>query len=286
MTYQEQAHDKQPKDEIGPWPESETRGRNRIVLLGTGTCELQERRRASSVLVELDGVRVVYDLGRGIADRLADLGLRQDDLCHVVFSHFHPDHVSDLVPFLQAAAWSRVDPRSEDLHLYGPRGLENQMMRLLSLFEVDNLTRDSWRVHLHEVRSATDDADSEPAGSAGAARPTIEVAGRAFEWVSLPPAGNHGLGIEGNGRRVVLTGDSSFHQQEVELLRGADLAIIDSGHLEDDEIVRLAVESGVGTLVCSHVYRELDAVELEARARREGYGGRLLLGRDLDSFCF
>ena len=34
----------------------------RIVLLGTGTCQLQEDRRASSVLVELDGLRLVFDL--------------------------------------------------------------------------------------------------------------------------------------------------------------------------------------------------------------------------------
>lgn len=255
----------------GPLPEAETRGRDRIVLLGTGTCQLMEERRASSVLVELGETRIVYDLGRGIADRLASLGLRQDQLCHVVLSHFHPDHVSDLVPFLQAAAWSRIDPRSADLHLYGPRGLENQAMRLLGLFDVDNLAREHWRVHLHEVRTH---------GAPG----TIEVDGRTFEWAPLPPAGNHGLGIRHGDRRTVLTGDSSFHRQEVQFLEGSDLAIIDSGHLEDEEIVELAVASGAGLLVCSHVYRELDAEALEARARDRGFAGRLLLGRDLDSF--
>ena len=241
------------------------------MLLGTGTCQLQEHRRASSVLVEWRGSRLVYDLGRGIADRLADLGLRQDQVAHVVFSHFHPDHVSDLVPFLQAAAWSRRDPRNVDLHLYGPRGLVNQMNRLLGLFDVDNLTREHWRVHLHEVRTAD-----------GPGR--LEVEGQSYEWVELPPAGNHGLGLVFEGRRTVLTGDSSFHSREVSFVKGAELAVIDSGHLEEQEIVALAVASGARTLVCSHVYDELDPQELESRARQRGFDGRILLGRDLDSF--
>ena len=244
----------------------------RIVLLGTGTCQLQEDRRASSVLVELDGLRLVYDLGRGIADRLAGLGYRQDDLRHVVFSHFHPDHVSDLVPFLQAAAWSRQDPRTEDLHLWGPLGLEVQMMRILGLFGPDHITREHWRVRLHEVRGPRE----------GEGR--LEIEGRELGWAHLPPADNHGLAFELGGRRVVLTGDSSFHAQEVGFLRGAHLAVIDSGHLEEAEIVELAVQSGVGILVCSHVYHELDPAALEARAHQRGFGGRVLLGRDLDVF--
>jgi len=240
-----------------------------IILLGTGTCQLQENRRASSVLVELDGLRLVYDLGRGIADRLAALGLRQDDVEHVVLSHFHPDHVSDLIPYLQAAAWSRIDARTRDLHVHGPKGLKVQMMRLLSLFGPDDLARDHYQVHLHEERGDR-----------------LTVAGHTFEYADLPPAGNRGLGFTVGSQRVVLTGDSHFHEQEVEFLRGADLAVIDSGHLDDEEIVELAARSGAARIVCSHVYRELDAEELTARAGKRGYAGEIVLAHDRMRFEF
>ena len=236
---------------------------DRVVLLGTGTCQLQEDRRASSVLVEVDGLRLVYDLGRGIADRIAALGLRQDDVRHVVFSHFHPDHVSDLVPWLQAAAWSRVDPRSEDLHLWGPRGLEVQMHRLLGLFEADNLTREHWRIHVHETRGDR-----------------LEIEGRIFDWVDLPPAGNHGLGFTAAGRSVAITGDSAYHEREVDFLRGVDFAVFDAGHLDDDEIVELAATARPRLLIASHLYRELDLDDLSRRARERGFDGRLVVGRD------
>ena len=227
---------------------------------------------ASSVLIELDRdgepvLRLVYDLGRGIAGRLAGSGLRQDDVEHVVLSHFHPDHLSDLIPYLHAAAWSRIDPRSKDLHVYGPIGLEVQLMRLLGLFGPDNLRREHFRVHLHEIRGDR-----------------LEIGGQRFDFCDLPPADNHGLKLTRGGRTWALTGDSLYHPQEVEFLRGVDLAVIDSGHLEDEEIIELAARTQVPRIVCSHLYRELEEADLNRRARAAGYTGRLIVGRDLMTF--
>lgn len=241
---------------------------DRLVLLGTGTCQLEPGRAATAALLELGKLRLVHDFGRGVATRLVELGLRQDDVRHVVLSHFHPDHLSDLVPYLHGAAWSPIDPRHEDLHIWGPAGLEVQMMRILGLFDADTLVRrEHYRVVLHEVCGEG-----------------FEIEGVRFGWGELPPAGNHGLKWTANGRTWVLTGDSFFHRQEVDFLRGADIAVIDSGHLGDDEIVELAVASGAGEIVCSHLYRPIDADALTARAAERGYGGRLSVAHDLRTF--
>jgi ribonuclease BN (tRNA processing enzyme) len=246
---------------------------DRLLLLGTGTCQLEADRMASSALVELADLRLVFDFGRGVATRLAGLGLRQDDVEHVVLSHFHPDHLSDLIPYLHGACWSQVDPRHRDLHVYGPIGLEVQLMRLLSLFGADTLERrERFRVVLHEIRGEE-----------------IRIEGReaqvhTFTFGDLPPASNHGLKWKHKGRTYVLTGDSHFHDQQVEFLRGVDLAIIDSGHLTDEEIVELAVRSHVSRIVCSHLYRELDVRELGAQATSGGFTGEILLATDLMNF--
>lgn len=245
----------------------------RLLLLGTGTCQVEADRAATAALVEMADLRLVFDFGRGIAARLAGLGLRQDDVEHVVLSHFHPDHLSDLIPYLHGACWSQVDPRHRDLHVYGPIGLEVQLMRLLSLFGPDTLVRrENFRIVLHEVRGEE-----------------IRLEGRDgrlhdFVFGDLPPASNHGLKWTYGGKTYVLTGDSSYHEQEVELLRGVDLAVIDSGHLSDDEIVDLAVQSGAARIVCSHLYRDIDAALLGARAAERGFAGEILVGRDLMSF--
>ena len=239
----------------------------RIVVLGTGTCQLQTQRMASSVLVELGDLRLVYDFGRGVTLRLVELGLRQDDLEHIVLSHFHPDHLDDLIPYLQAASWSQIDPRSKDLHIYGPIGLEVQLMRLLSLFGPDVLRRQHFRVHLHEVRGDE-----------------LVLGSHRFGYVDLPPADNRGLKLTHGGRTYAFTGDSDYHDQEVEFLRGVDLGVIDAGHPTDEQIVELAARTQVPRLVCSHLYRELDEEEMNAKAREKGYSGRLIVGQDLMTF--
>ena len=239
----------------------------RLVLLGTGTCQL-DGRAASSALVELDGPRLLFDCGRGVAARLAELGYRQDDLEHIVVSHFHADHVSDLVPLLQAGSWSRTDPRTRDLHVWGPPGLRRLVEGWFELYGPGRLVNEaSFRVELHEVTAGT-----------------FTIDGHELESASLPPAGNQGLGFAVGDRRYALTGDSDFHQAEVDFLAGRELAVFDSGHLEEEEIVQLAVRSQARRLVCSHLYRDLDAAQLNARAAKAGYTGELIVGEDGMSF--
>lgn len=237
---------------------------SRLVLLGTGTCQLEDGRTASSVLLELDDLRLLFDCGRGVASRLAALGYRQDQLRHIVVSHFHADHVSDLIPLLQAGSWSRSDPRSRDLHIWGPPGLRRLVEGWYELFGPGRLVNpERYAVELHELE---------------AGRLIIEE--RQLEYVSLPPAGNHGLGFAVAGKRYALTGDSDFHRQEVEFLAGRELAVFDSGHLSEEEVVELAARSQARRLVCSHLYRELDAAALGARAAKAGYTGELIVGED------
>ena len=241
---------------------------DRLTLLGTGTCQLQTHRAASAVLLEINGSRLVYDFGRGIATRLTELGIHQDEIEHVVLSHFHPDHLSDLIPFLHAAAHSRIAPRTKDLHIWGPPGLNEQLGRLLNLFEPRALViAERFQVLLHEC----------PAGP-------LELNGVTFDYIHLPPAGNRGLRFRVGESVYALTGDSEFHDAEIEFLRGVELAVIDAGHLSEDQIVDLAVATQAANLVCSHLYSELDEAQLSARARERGFRGHLIVGIDLMTF--
>ena len=105
-----------------------------------------------------------------------------------------------------------------------------------------------------------------------------------FDFISLPPAGNHGLRFAWRDRRYAITGDSNFHEKEIAFLKHVELAIIDSGHIEDDEIVQLAAASHAKTIVCSHLYREIDAQSLQILAEKAGYVGTIVVGLDLMSF--
>jgi ribonuclease BN (tRNA processing enzyme) len=238
-----------------------------ITLLGTGTCQIEFERRASSVLIQLDALPVLFDCGHGVVQRLLEIGIQHNELNHIVVSHFHPDHVSDLIPFLHAGAWSRRNPRTTDLHIYGPPGIQRVIDGFRDIFGVSALQQSMYNILVHEV-----------------AGEQFSIGLYEFDFISLPPAGNKGLRFAWRGRHYALTGDSNFHEREITFLHKVDLAIIDSGHLEDDEIVQLAAASQAKTIVCSHLYREIDAPKLQTMAEKAGYEGTILVGRDLMSF--
>lgn len=238
-----------------------------ITLLGTGTCQIEHERRASSVLLELDGLPILFDCGHGVVQRLLEAGVRHDRLEHVILSHFHPDHVSDLISLMQAGAWSQRDPRSTDLHIYGPHGTRLLIDGLMDLFGPTSFSQPSYQVRVHEI---THDSFS--------------IGQHHFDFIDLPPANNHGLRFTWHGKCYAITGDSHFQEQEIYFLRNVDLAIIDSGHLSDEEIVELAVQSQARVIVCSHLYRELDIGRLQKQALEAGYKGTMIAGRDMMTF--
>lgn len=239
----------------------------RLVLLGTGTCNLDPDRAGSAVLVELPGSRVVFDFGRGVADRVAGSGFLQDDIQNVVLSHFHPDHLSDLVPFIHAGLYSTVDPRTRDLCIFGPVGVREVVTRLLAIVGFPDPTDAPFRVVVQAIESG------------------LKIGDLRGDYALLPPAGNHGLRFDYRGTSCALTGDSHFHPEEIEFLRGADLAVIDAGHLSDEEIVELAVAGSPRILVCSHLYRDLNLEWLKGQARSRGFVGEILIGRDGMAFA-
>ena len=241
--------------------------KNKITLLGTGTCQIQNNRMASSILVEIDKLRFIYDLGRGITLRLNQLKLKQDNIEHIIFSHFHPDHISELVPYLHAARWSTIDPRNIDLHMYGPEGLKNLWQKTVEIFGEISFHSDKYKIIIHEI-----DTD------------TFFINNFSFISTHLPPFNNRGLKFSSNGKIYAFTGDSNFHKQEINFLKEVDIAIIDSGHISDEEIVELALATQVKTVICSHQYRDLNELALNQRAKKNGYKGKIVVGEDLMSF--
>ncbi|HTK07010.1 MAG TPA: ribonuclease Z [Ktedonobacteraceae bacterium] len=238
-----------------------------LTLLGTGTCQIEFERRASSVLLEFDNTYILFDCGHGVVQRLLEVGVQHNQVHHIVLSHFHADHVSDLIPFLQAGAWSQQNPRTQDLHIYGPAGVKRMVDGLIALFGERALKQPSYAIHVHEIAAGAYTIGSFP-----------------VEAASLPPSGNHGLSFSWRDKRYAITGDSYFHDEEIAFLSDVDVAIIDSGHIKDDEIVQLAARSQARTLICSHLYRALDVEQLQTQAVEQGYTGNITVGRDFMSF--
>jgi len=245
--------------------------KNRLIILGTGTCQIQRERMASSVLIDLGETKILYDIGRGICQRIIEAGYKLSETDHIILSHFHPDHFSDLIPFLHASSYSKIEPRTHDLNIYGPIGTKKLIDGLVGLVRPDELIlQKQYNVNVREITENT-----------------IKINGFNFDFIELPPREpieNRGLRFEINGKVYAITGDSKYHQQEIDFLKNAFLGIINSGVLTDAEIVELAAKTQVQKLICSHFYRDLDRDKLQKEAEKKGYRGEIVIAQDLISF--
>ncbi|MBF0477550.1 MAG: MBL fold metallo-hydrolase [Deltaproteobacteria bacterium] len=71
-----------------------------LTILGSGTAIPRPDRTASSNLVRVNDETIIIDLGPGALHRLAQAGSSLNQVSHILITHFHNDHTSDLPAFL------------------------------------------------------------------------------------------------------------------------------------------------------------------------------------------
>ena len=244
----------------------------KLQLLGTGTCAYNKNRMSSSVFVKLDEGNFVFDFGRGVSHRLVfDLGFDINDIHTIWLSHFHPDHFSDIIPFFHALSYSKSgwikNKSSENLiQIIGPVGLENFWDKLLNLYPHPDLIRYELlpKVKIIELKKSV-----------------FNLFNTKFELAKLPHANNTAIKFSLGNKIIVLGGDCPFSQDEISFVSGSDLAVIDSGHKSDEEIIKTAVLTQANQIVLTHIDRNLNLQELNRRARENSYKGQIIEGKDL-----
>ncbi|MEW6740289.1 MAG: ribonuclease Z [Nitrospirota bacterium] len=219
---------------------------------------------ASSVLIEVDAVKVVFDFGRGVSQRIYELSLRQDDIQHIVISHFHPDHISDLIPFLHAGLYSPDDLRIKDLNIYGPSGIREKIGLVLDIVGPKSIANARFKVNIHEITDKR-----------------FPINNLEFEFIRLSHENNSGLRFVHDGKVYAFTGDIAFDEKEINFLKDSDFAVLNVGGLKDENIIDIAFLTQVKTIVCSHLYRDMDEEKLNSLSIEKGYKGRIVIGRDL-----
>lgn len=245
-------------------------------ILGSGTCVPSLTRSACAVLVEAGGERILFDSGPGTMRRLLEAGVRVYDLPLVCYSHFHPDHSGELVPFLFSNKYPDGSLRRRPLTLVGGRGFADFLDGLRRVYgRWIDLPRDMLRVEELDTRAF----DRRDFG--------------VFALESAPAVHNPeslSYRVTGSdGRSVVYSGDTDYSENLIRLARNADLLICEAslpddlkvdGHLTPSLAGEIGARAGVGKLVLTHLYPECDAVDLEAQCRKT-YPGPLVVARDL-----
>ena len=105
-----------------------------VALLGTGTPRPQADRFGAAVLVQAGEQLLLFDAGRGVAQRLYQLGRSYEDIDKVFITHLHYDHIVGLAD-LMMSGW--VFQRHTPLRVWGPNGIDKHLDHLHKAYRAD-----------------------------------------------------------------------------------------------------------------------------------------------------
>lgn len=111
----------------------------RVIVLGSGGgAQVSGERAGSAVLVEIGRDVLLFDCGRGVAQRVWQAGLALSDITRVFLTHLHADTTLGCAD-LWWTGWMRG--RDEPLRVTGPRGTGSMMQHLRQAYDADILSR-------------------------------------------------------------------------------------------------------------------------------------------------
>jgi ribonuclease BN (tRNA processing enzyme) len=205
-----------------------------ITILGSGTATPKLDRNASGLVVKAGGLCALVDIGPGILRRLCEIGVDSKRIDIIAITHFHPDHVSDLVPFLFASNYEYGPVRQEVFHVIGPGGLKKFYEGLVDVYGTWIVpTKD--RLVLKEVNAQAPDSFA-----------LGEIVIRSVPSAHSYPSVSYR--IEAEGRSVTISGDTDVSEDLVKLAEGTDILVCEcsfpdgmkvAGHLIPSEAERL-----------------------------------------------
>lgn len=246
-----------------------------ITILGSGTATPSLERNASGLAIRSSGSWTLVDIGPGTMRRMCEAGVDSKWIDAILLTHFHPDHVSDLVPFLFASNYEYGAVRSDPFHLIGPTGVEQFYRALVGVYG-DWIVPRGNRLILKEMNASAPESLN-LSGIAIYSRPAVH---------SFPCLHYR---IEADGVSVTVSGDTDFSENLVDLAQGTEVLVCECsmpdelkqpGHLVPSEAARIAEQAHAKKLVLTHFYPPCEEVDVVGQAARF-YSGKIVKARDL-----
>ncbi len=243
-----------------------------LIVLGSGTGVPSLRRGSPGLLLSSGSIKILIDSGSGTLRKMLEVGVTYGDIDAILYTHIHPDHVSDLVPILFATRYADV-PREKELLCVGGPGFNSYFEKLRKLYG-RWIDPQSYALTVKEIFQET-------------------LLYRDLKILSKPTAHiseSVGYRIEfKDGRSIAISGDTDYCQNIVKLSSEVTLLVLEcsfpdgkkvEGHLTPALAGRIASESRCRKLLLYHLYPVCDQFDVLMQCRQV-YQGEVLLAEDL-----
>ena len=276
--------------------------KTQIVILGTGTPIADPDRSGPSVAIVVNDTPYIVDFGPGIVRRAAAAhragirGLAMPNLNRAFVTHLHSDHTVGF-PDLIFTPW--VLDRVEPLEVYGPQGMRAMTKHILKAYSEDIAVRldglepantTGHMVNVHEIKP-------------GVVYKDRNVTVKAFPVRHGSWKQAFGYRFETPDRIIVISGDCAPSQSIVENCDGCDVLIHEvysqagfrkrpaawqkyhaNFHTSSRELAEIATRARPRLLILYHQLLWDTTEEDLLKEVSQGYGGKIVSGRDLDVY--
>lgn len=245
----------------------------RLTTIGTGTAAPSAGRVQSGHVIDAGRVKLLMDCGSGSVNRMADLGVRWQDITHLAITHFHADHVIDIPTLLYAWRYGQLPPRGERIEIIGPVGTVALLANFGNVFGSGLLSL-GFPISVHEIAPGED----VPLGD------DVKLS-----CVKVPHTEQSvAYSVERRGQRIVYTGDTGPDAELGAWAAGCDVLLAECSlptqmamptHLTPTQCGALGAAAQPKVLALTHFYPPVEAVDIRAEVA-VGFGGTVALATD------
>jgi len=244
-----------------------------VYIIGSGTGVPSLRRGSPGTVIRVGNSIMLLDSGSGTLRQLLEVDIDFKEIDCLLYSHLHPDHISDFVPFLFASKYGSEKMRTKGLSIIGPAGID-QFYQRLKLAYGRWIVPQSYRLNLIEISGEK-----------------LSFADFSLQGFPLPHS-DHSIGFRiksQDGKTVAYSGDTDYCPNLIELARRVDLLILEcsfpddrkaKGHLTPSLAGRVAREAECRRLLLTHFYPSCDDCDIVQIVKSQ-YSGEVILAEDL-----
>jgi ribonuclease BN (tRNA processing enzyme) len=222
-----------------------------------------DRSHAAIALRRNDGLWLL-DAGEGVSSALLRWGLNPELLKGIYITHLHPDHCVGMFMVLQ---YLHIRQWTGHLDIYIPGGAIDVFQKFMDqLYLVHEEICPQYALKALGARhQLADDLILETS-------PTKHL--ERWDDLAIPgiETGAYAFRITNSGHSIFYSGDIDSVADVAPYVRAGDILILESAHIDYDEVLKMAVELTLKRLILTHALPDKHPVlrELHYRAEKDG----------------
>ncbi len=243
----------------------------KITIIGSGGTTLTKSKACPSILIDED---ILIDCGPGSLKNMVEIDTDLTKIKKIMITHYHADHVGDLIPLLWAI---QLAESKESLEIIGYRKIEKFTISLLKIMH----TPKEFTIFNVRFRSLIGGEEFDEVKTFKAKHRPTDIAYR----------------VERNGKSVCYTGDTRFYRPLANFASKCDILIHDATFLDEQKKIasltnhstasqagKIAKMADVKTLILTHILpHNTQYEEKYIKQASKEFDGEIIVARDLQT---